>query len=249
MRYGYSTRSPLEVRVVFLKSVVLKDITISREQRTENREQNIATHCSLFFVLCSWALSSFARRPNLTGIAGDKLIQHGFVLLRADYTAKSLDVLAGCAVAAYHDRDIRVGHVDALVQHAPGNQLGISAVAERLEDVLAFVGRGAVGDRRHGQRAANCVDQRGILGKHQHFIATMLPQEPSDLANLGLGVERDHAGLVMRSQRLPRDRVAATAPDELAEEVAAARQQPAITGDKPLPFSRKRGIAQGFLGF
>jgi hypothetical protein len=56
-----------------------------------------------------------------------------------------LDVFAFSAVAADDDGDAAIRHIDAFVQHAPGDQFAILPGAEAFEDGTAFLGGSLIG--------------------------------------------------------------------------------------------------------
>src|SRR5581483_497955 len=156
------------------------------------------------------------------GPAADDLVQHGGARLGPQHAAEPLDVLAGGRAAADDDGDVGVGHIDALVQHAARDELGVAPRPKVVEDGLTLAGLGAVGDGRQAEAAAELVDQGVVLGEDDHVVAAVLVQQLGHAGDLRLRVQRDQPRLLVRAEGAAGGGVVAAAADEVLEEVGAA---------------------------
>ena len=113
--------------------------------------------------------SAAPRGGALGGAARDQFVEGRGLRLGTQHTSQPLHVLAHRGAAAGDDGDVGVRHVHALVEHAPGDELGERAGAESLQDGAALGGRRAVGDRGQQQRAADAVHHLDVLGEDDDF--------------------------------------------------------------------------------
>ena len=114
---------------------------------------------------------------TLAGLAGDQFVEDRLLWLRAQDAPETLDILAGSRRAAGDDRYVGVGHVNALVEDAPGHQLRVAPLAKPGQDGATLPRLGAIGDRRHQQPAADLVHQCVVLGEDQHPVVAVLRQQ------------------------------------------------------------------------
>src|SRR5687768_3199877 len=73
---------------------------------------------------------ALARGPAFARASGDQFVEHGSLALWTEHPTEPLNVFAASGRTADDDRNVRIGHVDTLVQHSAGHELGVAAVAE-----------------------------------------------------------------------------------------------------------------------
>ena len=97
--------------------------------------------------------------------------------LAAQDAAHALDHLAPGAARAHHDAEVRVGHVDAFVEHARRGDRVELADAEIVEDLAALPASGRAGDQVDRHQRIEPVDRvvRGAhgLGEHERAVGVL----------------------------------------------------------------------------
>src|SRR5581483_143872 len=87
--------------------------------------------------------------------------------------AEALHVLPDAAGPGEDDPDVRRRDVDPFVEHLAGNQDGIVADMEALENLSAFLGLGLVRDGRDEKPTGNLVNRGVVVGKDQDAVAAV----------------------------------------------------------------------------
>src|SRR6516162_907030 len=89
-------------------------------------------------------------------VARDDLVEDRLLVsLFAQEPAQALDMLTDAASAGQDDADVRGWHINTLVEHLTGGHDGILSGMKALEDELAFLGFGLVGDGWHQEAAGD----------------------------------------------------------------------------------------------
>ena len=124
--------------------------------------------------LVSTVLPPLGARPFLGGAGAHQLVEHGaFALALAQDAPEPLHVLTHGPRAAQHDRHVRLGHIDPLVEHLGGDHHPEIASVEGLEDPRALAHLGLVGDGGHQEARRDVVDGGVVLGEDDGAIVAM----------------------------------------------------------------------------
>src|SRR5688500_1138242 len=107
---------------------------------------------------------------QLVGLVADQLVQNLLPRFGAQDASEPLYVLTPRRRAAEQNRHVGVWDVDAFIQYAPGNELGVAPGAKAVEHSLSLGGGRAVGDAGHQQSSADLIDHSVELGEDDHAV-------------------------------------------------------------------------------
>src|SRR2546428_8619287 len=143
-------------------------------------------------------------QPDLGGLATHELVHQGALsFARQQQAHYALHVLALAEGTAHDDRDISVGHVDSLVQHACRYEGPERPLAESHEHLFALSSTD-VASERHDQVLAGDAVGALVVGRenHQAYVTMTVEQHAEHLA-LGLREGNELAGAAEGVERTP----------------------------------------------
>src|SRR5512135_2116500 len=114
------------------------------------------------------------RGELLDGPPGDDFVEDRLLVARlAEDAAEALDVLADGAGAGEDDRDVRLGDVDAFVQHPRGRDDRERPRVEPEQDLAPLLGLGLVGDDGDEELPRDLVDGGIVMREDQDPVAVV----------------------------------------------------------------------------
>src|SRR5215212_12061117 len=154
-------------------------------------------------------LPAAARGGLIAGPLGDELVEEGtLAFARAKDAPQALDVLAARGAPREDHGDVSLWHVHAFIQDVRGNDGTVAALAEAVQDLLAFAGRRLVCDTGYEEPGRERVDLIHALGEHDGTVLPVPLQEAIERSTLALGGGPDLTPASRRQKSLSSPRVA-----------------------------------------
>src|SRR3989441_5031319 len=143
-------------------------------------------------------------QPDLGGLATHELVHQGALsFARPQQAPYALHVLALAEGTAHDDRDISVGHVDSLVQHACRYEGPERPLAESHEHLFALPSTDVASERHDQVLAGDAVGALVVGRENPQAYVTMTVEQHAEHLALGLREGNELAGAAEGVQRTP----------------------------------------------